>query len=74
METQMPEPPNRHIDIQGQILAYLAGAPDNTAGTAEMRTAIGCSPQGFNVEKDKLIEHGQIRQIKRGLYQLINHT
>lgn len=66
------ENPNRHTDVKGQIVAYLTDAPENTAGTREMTTAIGCSPQGFKKAKDKLIEHGQIRQIKRGVYQLIN--
>ena len=68
------ENPNARKDIQGQIEAYLSDAEEHTAQTAEMIKAIGCSPQGFNVEKEKLIEAGKIRKVKRGVYQLINHT
>lgn len=71
---ETPEHPNAHKDIAGQIEAYLSDAPNNTATTAEMIKAIGCSPQGFNVEKEKLIEAGKIKKVKRGVYQLINHT
>jgi len=68
------ENPNRHTDVKGQILAYLSDAENHTATTREMTTAIGCSPQGFKKAKDTLIENGQIRLIKRGVYELINHT
>jgi len=73
-DSQIPLPPNAHTDIAGQIVEYLTDAPNHTATTAEMIAAFGCSPQGFNVEKEKLIEAGKISKLKRGVYQLINHT
>ena len=73
-ETEADEHPNAHTDIAGQIVEYLSDAPDNTARTGEMRTAIGCVPEGFNKAVKKLITHGQIRKIKRGVYQLIHQT
>ena len=72
VDAESPENPNAHIDIAGQIVEYLTDAPMHTAGTAEMVKAIGCSRQGFNVEKEKLIEAGKIRKVTRGVYQLIN--
>ena len=69
-----PEHPNAHTDIAGQILAFLTDAPMNTAETAEMIKAIGCVPEGFNKARKKLISEGVIRQVRRGVYQLIHHT
>lgn len=65
-------PINQKTDIEGQILKYLKQAPHNTATTREMITAFGCSRNGFNKAKDNLIENRRIRQIKRGIYELIN--
>mgnify|MGYP000352180102 CR=1 FL=1 len=73
IETLIDEHPNRHTDIAGQIVAYLTDAENHTAGTAEMRTAIGCTTEGFNKARKKLIDAGQIRQRQRGVYQLIHH-
>lgn len=72
-DDQSPEYPNAHIDIAGQIVAFLSDADDNTATTAEMRKAIGCTTEGFNKAVKKLIAQGQIRKVKRGVYQLIHH-
>ena len=68
--TPIPDPPNAHIDVAGQILAYLS--EHQTGETQPMRKAIGCSPQGFKVAIDKLIKEGKLRRIKRGVYELIN--
>lgn len=68
-----PEHKNAHTDIAGQIVEYLSDAPMNTAETREMRTAIGCVPEGFNKAVKKLIETGKISKLKRGVYQLIHH-
>ena len=73
-DSQIPLPPNAHKDFAGQVVAFLKDAPDNTATTAEMITAIECTPEGFNKARKKLLKHGQIRKVKRGVYELINHT
>ena len=70
---QLSENPNAHIDVAGQILAYLR-EHDGIGTTKQMRAAIGCSPQGFKDAIDKLITDGQIKRVKRGFYELINRT
>ena len=73
-ETEVSEDhPNRHTDIAGQIVEYLSDAPDNTAKTGEMIAAFNCTTQGFNKAVKKLIAQGQIRKVKRGVYELIYH-
>ena len=69
---QITEHPNAHTDIAGQMLAYLTDAPNHTAETAEMRQAIGCTTEGFNKARKKLLKHGKIRTLARGVYAL-NH-
>ena len=67
---QIPEHPNAHTDIAAQIVAYLTDASDHTAKTAEMRQAIGCTTEGFNKARKKLLKHGKIRTLARGVYAL----
>lgn len=69
---EIPEHPNRHTDIAGQIVEYLT--EHKTGKTAEMIAAFNCTTQGFNKARKKLIAQGQIRKVKRGVYQLIHHT
>ena len=66
-------PSNAKKDVEGQMLKYLTHAPRNTATTAEMRNAFGCSRQGLKDAADNLIEAGKIRRLKRGVYEFINH-
>lgn len=68
------EHPNAHTDIAGQILASLTDALHHTATTKEMRAAIGCTTEGFNKARKKLLAEGKIRKVKRGVYALINPT
>ena len=72
IETIADEHPNAHTDIAGQIVEYLSDAENYTARTGEMRTAIGCVPEGFNKARIKLLKEGRIREVKRGVYQLIH--
>lgn len=65
------EHPNAHTDIAGQILAYLTEHKQATTG--EMIAAFNTTPEGFRKAKEKLLKHGQIRQIKRGCFEFINH-
>lgn len=69
---EIPEHPNAHTDIAGQIVAYLTDAPNHTAKTGEMIDAFDCTTEGFNKAVKKLIKEGRIRKIKRGTYQLIH--
>ena len=71
-QTQTDDPPNRHKDVEAQIVAFLTDAPQNTAETREMIDACDCTPESFNQARKRLLKHGRIRKIKRGVYQLIN--
>ena len=80
VKTDAPEPQEAvessqssqtRIDVVGQILEYLS-EHSRTGTTKQMRKAIRCSPQGFKNAVDKLIKEGQIRRVKRGVYELIN--
>ena len=59
--------------VADQILKYLA-ENGGLGSTGKMIQAIGCSRQGFNMNRDKLIEEGKIKQVAHGIYQLINST
>ena len=59
-----------HKDVAGQIVKYLSENGD-IGKTEKMRTAIGCSPQGFNKAIKKLIGNGRVKKIARGFYELI---
>lgn len=74
IDFEIPEHPHPHTDIAGQILAFLKDAPNQTATTSEMRTAIGCTPGGFNKAVIKLQNAGRIRKVERGVYALRDHT
>lgn len=67
---EIPEHPNAHTDIAGQIVAYLTDAENHTATAGEMKAAFDCSPEGFNKAIKTLA--GRVERIKRGTYQLIN--
>ena len=71
-ETETDELPNRHKDVEAQIVAFLTDAPQNTAETRQMIHACDCTPESFNQARKRLQKHGKIRKVKRGVYQLIN--
>jgi len=72
-DTRIPEHPNAHTDVAGQILTCLKQAPENTATTQQLLAACNCSREGLNKALKKLIAAGRIQKIKRGAYELINH-
>ena len=57
--------------VSDQILDYLS-ENGGLGSTGKMIKAIGCSPQGFKNNVDKLIDEGKIKQPARSIYQLIN--
>lgn len=69
-EFLIEEHPNAHTDIAAQIVAYLTDAPNHTAETGEMISAFNCTTEGFNKARKKLLKHGKIRTLARGVYAL----
>lgn len=74
IDDQIPsdEHPNRHTDVKGQVLAHLT--EHHIATTPKLRDVCNCSPEALNQALQKLINAKQIRKVKRGVYELINHT
>lgn len=71
-DSQSPEHHNAHIDVKGQVEAYLT--EHHIATTPKLRDVCNCSREALNQALHKLINTKQIRRVKRGVYQLINHT
>ena len=59
--------------VAEQILEYL-NENGGLGATGLMIETIGCSPQGFKYSCDKLIDEGKIKNVARGIYQLINRS
>lgn len=64
-------PIEHKIPVANLILKYLT-ENGGLGSTGKMIDAIGCSQQGFKNNVDKLIEEKKIKQVARGIYQLIN--
>ena len=71
-DSQSPEHHNAHRDVKGQVEAYLT--EHHIATTPKLLAVCNCSREALNQALHKLIHTQQIRKVKRGVYELINHT